>query len=130
MIVRRAITLGADLAQAQATWARLKVYLTDKEYLDIMETSLKQWETTEEIQIDQSTFKRCFVHHLRKRYGPTVLFHPSWKEDDLEGEFHDQGDAKWIVIKGQLRGHNDTPFGRPTYRPPGVGCPQGVIGGF
>jgi hypothetical protein len=30
------------------------------------------------------------------------------------GEFHDQGDAKWIVIRGQLRGHNDTPFGRPT----------------
>jgi hypothetical protein len=30
------------------------------------------------------------------------------------GEFHDQGEAKWIVIRGQLRGHNDTPFGRPT----------------
>jgi hypothetical protein len=26
------------------------------------------------------------------------------------GKFHDQGDAKWIVIRGQLRGHNDTPF--------------------
>jgi hypothetical protein len=25
------------------------------------------------------------------------------------GELHDQGDAKWIVIRGQLRGHNDTP---------------------
>jgi hypothetical protein len=33
-----------------------------------------------------------------------------------EGEFHDQGDAKWIVIRGRLRGHNDTPFGRPTPR--------------
>jgi hypothetical protein len=41
------------------------------------------------------------------------------------GEFHDQGDAKWIVIKGQLRGHNHTPFGRP-----GVGRPSGVFGGF
>jgi hypothetical protein len=30
----------------------------------------------------------------------------------LKGEFHDQGDAKWIVIMGKLRGHNDTPFGR------------------
>jgi hypothetical protein len=30
------------------------------------------------------------------------------------GEFHDQGDAKWRLIKRQLRGHNDTPFGRPT----------------
>jgi hypothetical protein len=27
----------------------------------------------------------------------------------LVGEFHDQGDAKWIVIR--LRGHNDIPFG-------------------
>jgi hypothetical protein len=30
------------------------------------------------------------------------------------GEFHDQGDAKWIVIKGQLWGHNDMTFGQPT----------------
>jgi hypothetical protein len=51
-----------------------------------------------------------------------------------DSEFHDQGDAKWIVIRGQLRGHNDTPFGRPT---PGwpigrlvFGCPQGVFGVF
>jgi hypothetical protein len=26
---------------------------------------------------------------------------------DLVGKFHDQGDAKWIVIRGQLRGQND-----------------------
>jgi hypothetical protein len=32
----------------------------------------------------------------------------------LSGEFHDQGHAKWIVIRMQLRGHNDTPLGRPT----------------
>jgi hypothetical protein len=48
------------------------------------------------------------------------------------GEFHDQGDAKWIVIRGKLRGHNDTPFGQPTpSRPigrPGVGRPSGVFG--
>jgi hypothetical protein len=41
------------------------------------------------------------------------------------GEFHDQEDAKWTVIKRSLSGHNDTPFGRPTPgRPigrPGVG---------
>jgi hypothetical protein len=30
------------------------------------------------------------------------------------GEFHDQGDTKWIVMRGQLRGHNDMPFGPPT----------------
>jgi hypothetical protein len=36
-------------------------------------------------------------------------------------EFNDQGDAKWIVIRGPLRGHNDTPFGRSTIGHPGVG---------
>jgi hypothetical protein len=41
------------------------------------------------------------------------------------GEFHDQADAKWIVIRGQLRDRNDMPIGRP-----GVGHPQGVFGGF
>jgi hypothetical protein len=50
------------------------------------------------------------------------------------GEFHDQGDAEWVMIRGPLRGHNDTPFGRPTPgRPighPGVGLPQGVLGGL
>jgi hypothetical protein len=42
----------------------------------------------------------------------------------LIGKFNDQGDNKWIVIRGQLRGI--------AYRPPGavVGCPQGVFGGF
>jgi hypothetical protein len=47
------------------------------------------------------------------------------------GEFHDQGDAKWMVIWRQLRGHIDTPFGRPTPgRPigrPEVGHPQAVF---
>jgi hypothetical protein len=45
-----------------------------------------------------------------------------------------RGDAKWIVIRGQLRGHNDTPCGRPTpswpIGRPGVVRPQGVFGGF
>jgi hypothetical protein len=27
------------------------------------------------------------------------------------GEFHDHRDAKWIVIRRQLWGHNDTPCG-------------------
>jgi hypothetical protein len=47
-------------------------------------------------------------------------------------EFHDQGDAKWMVIRGQLWGHNDKPFrrrtpGRPIGRP-GVSYSQGVFG--
>jgi hypothetical protein len=41
------------------------------------------------------------------------------------GKFHDQGDAKWIVIMGQLRRHNDKPFGRPT-----PGRPIGRTGVF
>ena len=52
----------------------------------------------------------------------------------LAGKFHDQGDTEWIVIRGQLRGHNDTPFGRPTpgrpFGQPEVNRPQGVMGGF
>jgi hypothetical protein len=50
------------------------------------------------------------------------------------GGFRDQGDAKWVVIWGRLRGHGDTPFGRPIPgRPigrPGVGRPKGVFGGL
>jgi hypothetical protein len=30
------------------------------------------------------------------------------------GESHDQADAEWIVTRTQLRGHNDTPLGRPA----------------
>jgi hypothetical protein len=52
----------------------------------------------------------------------------------VSGKFHDQGDAEWIVIRGQLRGPNNTPFGQPTPgRPigcPGVGRSLGVFGGF
>jgi hypothetical protein len=31
--------------------------------------------------------------------------------DSDSGKFHDQGDAKWIKIRGQLKGHNETPCG-------------------
>jgi hypothetical protein len=58
---------------------------------------------------------------------------PSHPEAHL-GEFHDRGDPEWIVIRGQLRGHNDTPFGRPTpgqpIGRPGVSRPLGVFGGL
>jgi hypothetical protein len=47
------------------------------------------------------------------------------------GQSHDQADAEWVVIRTQLRGHNDTPFGRPAPgRPsgrPGSGRPSGVF---
>jgi hypothetical protein len=52
----------------------------------------------------------------------------------LLGEFHDQGDAKWIAIRRSLWGHNDAPYGWPAPGWPidrlGSGCPQGVIGVF
>jgi hypothetical protein len=40
----------------------------------------------------------------------------------VTGEFHDRGDAKWIVIRRSLWGPNDTPCrrpapGRPNNRP-------------
>jgi hypothetical protein len=54
--------------------------------------------------------------------------------DVFLGNFHDQGEAKRIVVRGQLKGHNDTLFrwptpGRPIGRP-GVGFPQDVFGGL
>jgi hypothetical protein len=41
----------------------------------------------------------------------------SFKCDLFIGGFQDQGDAKWIVIREQLRGHNAMPFGQPTATP-------------
>jgi hypothetical protein len=53
---------------------------------------------------------------------------------DVKGEFHDQADAEWMVIRGPLRGHNDTPCGRPAPDRPigraGVGRPLGEYGVF
>jgi hypothetical protein len=51
----------------------------------------------------------------------------SWTDD--VGGCHDSVDAEWIVIRRPLRGHNDTPFGRPTPGRP-IGHPQGVFGVF
>jgi hypothetical protein len=46
----------------------------------------------------------------------------------VSGKFHDQEDAKWIVIRRQLWVHNDTPFG--LIGRPGFGHTQGVFGVF
>jgi hypothetical protein len=40
------------------------------------------------------------------------------------GQFHDEADAGWIVIRGLLRGHNDTPCGRST--PDGLSAARGL----
>jgi hypothetical protein len=49
----------------------------------------------------------------------------------ISGESHDQADAEWIVIRTQLRGHNDMLFGRPapgrSSGRPGSGRPSGVF---
>jgi hypothetical protein len=54
-------------------------------------------------------------------HHPLYCLHP-WSCDDaeighetIEGGSHDQADAEWIVIRTQLRGHNDAPFGRILY---------------
>jgi hypothetical protein len=51
----------------------------------------------------------------------------SWTEN--KGEFHDQGDAKLIVIRGQLKGHNDMLAANPQVAcwPPGGWPPSGRI---
>jgi hypothetical protein len=36
--------------------------------------------------------------------------------DSSLGESHDQADAEWIVIRTQLWGHDDTPFGLAALR--------------
>jgi hypothetical protein len=50
------------------------------------------------------------------------------------GEFHHQGDTKWIVIRRSLWGHNDMPCRWPalglSIGSPGSGFAQGVIGAF
>jgi hypothetical protein len=66
--------------------------------------------------------------HIGKSFviKPFNIFHRSKK-----GKFYDQADAKQIAIRGQLRGHNNTPFGRPTpgrpIGPQGVGHSQGTF---
>jgi hypothetical protein len=71
---------------------------------------------------------------LKQKLDADYPGHKNWDvfartEEYDGGEFHDQADAKWIVIRGQLRGHNDMPFGQPTpgaaYRPPGGWTPLG-----
>jgi hypothetical protein len=51
-----------------------------------------------------------------------------------KGEFHGQGDAKRIVIRWLLGGHNDMPFGWPAPGRPvgrlGAALPPGVFGDF
>jgi hypothetical protein len=69
-----------------------------------------------------SGVSRLGLGTLSERDGPDVGV-------DAESEFRDQGDAKWIVIRGQLRGHNVTPFGWPTPGRP-ISHPRGVFGVF
>jgi hypothetical protein len=83
-----------------------------------------------------STYRGKFFSICATLFTPDV-FSSSYDhrlQIDYEGELHDQGDAKWIVIRRLLWGHDDTPCERPTPgRPigrPRSGCPQGVFGVF
>jgi hypothetical protein len=67
-------------------------------------------ETENEEEESKGNLKTSQLEHEIKREKP---------EDGVEGgEFHDQGDAKWIVIRRQFM---DAFWGanpRPAYRPP------------
>jgi hypothetical protein len=67
--------------------------------------------------------KTELVHFFRRKSMPCGM-----------GEFHDQEDAKWIVIRRSLWGHNKMPCGWPAPSQPigrpESGRPQGVIGVF
>jgi hypothetical protein len=58
----------------------------------------------EETEDEADEAKRPQQHHHPPTVGEALAG---------EGEGHDQADAGWIVIRRPLRGHNDTPFGRP-----------------
>jgi hypothetical protein len=62
------------------------------------------------------------IDHAITKVSNDLIF---WKE--TAGESHDQADAEWIVIRTQLRGHNDTPFGRPALGQPPAGRPAGRL---
>jgi hypothetical protein len=55
-------------------------------------------------------------HPTLSAYGSTTQV---THDGSMIGESYDQAEAEWIVIRTQLRGHNDTPLGRPSSRP---GC--------
>jgi hypothetical protein len=81
-----------------------------------------------------------FINGMDRKGHTPVHYFLEAGQDDPEmvafaiGEFHDQGDAKGIVIRKSLWGHNDTACGWPAPgRPiggPGAGRPQAVIGVF
>jgi hypothetical protein len=72
-----------------------------------------------------------YIHPLSApaKFRRALLFAST--SHDFAGGSHDQTDAEWIVIRTELWGHNDTPFGRPAPgRPsgrPGSGRPSGIF---
>jgi hypothetical protein len=78
--------------------------------------------------------KRVTADTLLTRLRSKGQRHPDHTRTMIKGDGHDQADAKWILVGGLLRGHNDTPCGRPTpgrpIRRPGVGRLYGVFGVF
>jgi hypothetical protein len=66
---------------------------------------------------------RLAPHTTRMTSPPSALGRTSAIQLSYPGEFYDQVDAKWIVIRRSLWGRNDTPCGWP----PGVWPPAGLI---
>jgi hypothetical protein len=54
------------------------------------------------------------VQRRTRRTEGSLLARSLTQPDLTGGEFHVQADADWIVIRVPLRGHDDTPCGRPT----------------
>jgi hypothetical protein len=72
-----------------------------------------------------------FVWILIRRTWQCPLTTVIWllrNQNNRCGEFRDQGDAKWIVIRWPLRGPNNTPSRLISH--PGVDRFQGIFGGF
>jgi hypothetical protein len=74
----------------------------------------------------------CSCHRDPLLFHGKMFFYPFTDSTIIKvlGEFHDQGDAKWIVIRRQLRGHNDTPCGQPAPGRPAYWTPAGRIWWF
>jgi hypothetical protein len=87
------------------------------------------------IQASKDSF--CHLHRSTSETSTTSqsksISRPS-QPSSATGEFHDQGNAKWIVIRRLLCVHNNTPCMRPSPGWPigrlGSVRPQGVIGVF
>jgi primosomal protein N' len=79
-------------------------WMPDKDHANLHGEDKK---TANAIKVVASTHKRKYSKEHTNKVAKASK-KKTKPEEKNEGKFHDQGDAKWIVIRGQLRGHNDT----------------------